>query len=105
MLDFAITEQLGGQMRGVFFTLILAAIAPAAFAQPPQIFGRGTLNAASFMQAGLPARSTARGSLFSLFGRNLRPASSPTPAFPLTTTLGGVSIPVVQRSTGRQAMA
>jgi uncharacterized protein (TIGR03437 family) len=91
-------------MRGVFFTLILAALPPAALAQLPQIFGRGTLNAASFMQPGLPAGSIARGSLFSLFGRNLGPASSPTLAFPLTTTLGGVSIQVVQGSTVVQAI-
>ncbi len=51
------------------------------------------------MQAGLPAGSIARGSLFSIFGARMGPASSPALAFPLSTTLGGVSIQVVQGST------
>jgi len=45
---------------------------------------------------GLPGGAIAQGSIFSIFGTNLGPASSPALAFPLVTTLGGVSIKVTQ---------
>ena len=101
-------------MRGIFlsryrtqrralFSLSLA-FAPALLAQPPQISGRSILNAASYMQPGLPAGSIARGSLFSLFGARMGPAASPALAFPLLPNLGGVTIQVVQGSTIVQAI-
>src|SRR5579859_1875805 len=85
-------------MRIVFLSVSLAAATITASAQP-LIFHRGIVNAASFMQAGLPSGSIARGSLFSIFGARLGPASGPPAAFPLSTTLGGVSIQVTQGST------
>ena len=85
-------------MRIVFLSVSLAAAAITASAQP-LIFHRGIVNAASFMQAGLPSGSIARGSLFSIFGARLGPASGPPAAFPLSTSLGGVSIQVTQGST------
>jgi uncharacterized protein (TIGR03437 family) len=60
---------------------------------------RGVVNAASSAPEGLPGGAVARGSTFSIYGRRLGPASSPTLAFPLGTTLGGVSITVPQGST------
>jgi uncharacterized protein (TIGR03437 family) len=63
----------------------------------PFVFYRGIVNAASFAPPGLPNGSIARGSIFSIFGRNLGPAQSPPlSTFPLQTTLGGVSIEVCQ---------
>jgi uncharacterized protein (TIGR03437 family) len=66
---------------------------PAIYAQP-LIFPRAVVNAASFMPPGLPGGSIALGSVFSIFGARMGPDSSPTLAFPLATTLGGVSITV-----------
>src|ERR1700736_4376131 len=78
-------------------------LAPTAFAQP-QISYRGVLNAASFMAAGLPGGSIPRGSIFTMFGRNLGPDSSPPLAFPLSNTLGGISIKVIQGATSVNAI-
>jgi uncharacterized protein (TIGR03437 family) len=71
----------------------------ALWAQPPHINYRGVANAASFMPAGLPGGAIARGSVITVFGSNLGPASSPTLTFPLQTTLGNVSITLTQGST------
>lgn len=86
-------------MKRLLFVLALAAISPAIFAQAPLIYGRGIVNAASFMPAGLPAGSIARGSLFSIFGTRLGPNSSPGLSFPLSTNLGGVTVQVTQGAT------
>jgi uncharacterized protein (TIGR03437 family) len=51
------------------------------------------------MSPGLPGGAIARGSIFSIFGSNIGPASSPSLAFPLQTTLGNVSITVTNGST------
>jgi uncharacterized protein (TIGR03437 family) len=81
-------------MRRRFFLFSAAlSFAPFLTAQP-QIYYRGIVNAASFVPAGLPGGSIARGSIFSIFGANLGPATSPALAFPLGTALGGVSIKV-----------
>ncbi|MGH9666258.1 MAG: hypothetical protein ACRD9L_17665, partial [Bryobacteraceae bacterium] len=74
--------------------LLLLAAGAAAFAQQPQIFYRGVVNAASYMAPGLPGGSIAQGSTFSIFGRRLGPPSTPSLSFPLQTVLGGVSITV-----------
>ena len=86
-------------MRKLLFVLAFGTAPACMFAQRTLVFGRGIVNAASFMQAGLPAGSIARGSLFSIFGQKIGPASSPTLAFPLSTSLGGVSIQVTQGNT------
>jgi uncharacterized protein (TIGR03437 family) len=70
-----------------------------ASAQTPLIYYRGVVNSASYMAPGLPGGAIARGSIFSIFGTNLGPASSPTLAFPLQTTFGNVSITVTSGST------
>jgi uncharacterized protein (TIGR03437 family) len=64
--------------------------------QNPFIFNRGVVSAASFASPGLPNGGIARGSVFSIFGKALGPATSPPLAFPLATTLGGVSIQAFQ---------
>ena len=49
---------------------------------------------------GLPGGSIARGSIFSIFGTNLGPSAGvQVSAFPIQTTLGGVSVQVSQGST------
>jgi uncharacterized protein (TIGR03437 family) len=71
----------------------------AATAQP-QIAANGVLNAASSARVGAANSSIAPGSIFSIYGSNLGPSSSPATAYPLQTTLGGVSVQV----TGLDAM-
>jgi uncharacterized protein (TIGR03437 family) len=73
--------------------LVFLACASALLAQPV-IGQRAIVNAGSFAPFGTPGGGIARGSVFSIFGSGLGPASSPALAFPLSTTLGGVSIAV-----------
>ena len=75
-------------MKRLLFFLAVATMPSGIFAQATIIYTRGMLNAASFMQAGLPAGSIARGSLFTIFGRGMGPSSSPSLAFPLSTNSG-----------------
>ena len=59
----------------------------------PVIYARGIVNAASSLPSGIPAGSIARGSLFTIYGRNLGPAAGVSASvYPLQTTLSGVSI-------------
>jgi uncharacterized protein (TIGR03437 family) len=84
-------------MRILCIVLTLG-MAPWSYAQ--LIGSRGIVNSASYVAPGLPAGSIARGSMFAIFGVGLGPASSPPlTAFPLSTTLGGVSISVTQGAT------
>src|SRR5205823_5836186 len=86
--------------RSMFRILLACAFAACAIAQPPLIYNRAILNAASFMPPGVPGGPIARGSIFSIFGTRLGP-SSPTKvsSFPLGTTLANISITVSQGST------
>jgi uncharacterized protein (TIGR03437 family) len=79
--------------------LWLCALIGTALHAQPAISYRGVVNAASYMAPGLPAGGIAQGSTFSVFGQRLGPASSPALAFPLQTSLGGVSITVTQGKT------
>ena len=78
-----------------FFTVVAYA-----FAQPPLIYNRAVLNAASFMPLGVPGGAIAQASIFSIFGTRLGPSSAVrASSFPLGTSLGNVSITVTQGST------
>ena len=59
---------------------------------------KGAVNAAASLLSGeLPDVSVAHGSLISIFGARLGPATDASPsAFPLSTTLAGVSIKATQ---------
>lgn len=83
--------------------VLLAFSASALFAQQPILYYRGTVNAASLAPFGLPNAPIARGSVFTVFGENLGPAQSPALSFPLSSTLGGVSIGVTQNGATTQA--
>ena len=80
-------------MTSFRLALVFMTWAPALVAQPV-IGQRAIVNAGSFAPFGTPGGGIARGSVFSLFGSGLGPTSSPALAFPLSTTLGGVSIKV-----------
>jgi uncharacterized protein (TIGR03437 family) len=84
-------------MRRILFACVFAG---CAFAQSPFIYNRGVLNAASYMPPMLPGGAIAQGSIFSVFGTGLGPATAvQVSSFPLNTTLAGTSITVTQGST------
>jgi uncharacterized protein (TIGR03437 family) len=77
----------------------LLVVGAGSLSAQPFIFYRGIVNAASFAPAGLPNGSIARGSIFTVFGRDLGPADGVlVSSFPLSSTLGGVSVEVCQES-------
>jgi len=85
-------------------TLFLLALCAGAAYSQPFIFYRGIVNSASFAPQGLPNGAIARGSLFSIFGRSLGPAQGTSySAYPLGTTLQGVSVSVCQNGACVQA--
>src|ERR1700691_3386454 len=75
--------------------LLIGLVGVACCAQQPILYTHGVYNAASYAPFGLPNGAIARGSIFTIFGSNLGPAQSPSLAFPLQTTLGGVSLTVL----------
>jgi len=81
---------------------ILSLIAGNAAAQPiisSEAYGAvwGIVNAASFATQGLPNAPIAQGSVFAIFGTGLGPAVGvQVSAYPLATSLAGVSITVLQ---------
>ena len=82
----------------ICFTLFVFMAAATALAQP-SVAKNGILNAASDAYVGLPNSSIAQGSIFTIYGTNLGPSSSPGLNFPLQTTLGGVAIKVTSGGT------
>lgn len=87
-----------------FLLLLVTSQVMHLKAQSGVIYPKSVLNAASYAAPGLPHGSIARGSVFSIFGLGLGPSSSPGLAFPLSTTLGGVSVKVFQASTSVNAI-
>jgi uncharacterized protein (TIGR03437 family) len=84
----------------LYKALLFCCMPTLLFAQPPAIYPHGVVNSASVLPSGLPAGSIAQGSIFSIFGSNLGPATGvQVSAFPLGTALGGVSITATQGST------
>jgi uncharacterized protein (TIGR03437 family) len=66
----------------------------------PYINYRGIVNVASYMAPALPAGSLAQGGMVAIFGSNLGPSTGvQAAAFPLGTTLSGVSVTVTQNTT------
>ena len=85
--------------------LIYCSVAAALQAQLPAINPRGVVNAASLLASGVPAGSIAEGSIFSVFGSTLGPATGVhASSFPLGTSLSGVSITVTQGATTVNAL-
>jgi uncharacterized protein (TIGR03437 family) len=84
------------EVNSIMRSVLLLLLASALFGQQPIIYFREAVNAASYAPFGLPNAPVARGSIFTVFGENLGPVKSPGLTFPLSTTLGGVSISVTQ---------
>ena len=89
-------------LRHICALLLLGC--PLAWAQP-YVNYRGIVNAASYMPPGLPGGEIARGSIFSIFGRNIGPDTlAQVSAFPLPITFSGVSIKITQGATTVNAL-
>jgi uncharacterized protein (TIGR03437 family) len=73
------------------------ATGPSIPAGPTSALG-GIVNAGSYANPVLPNSGIAQGSLFTVFGSNLGPSTSPSLSFPLSDTLGGVTMVVAQGS-------
>jgi uncharacterized protein (TIGR03437 family) len=75
--------------------ILLGMLVLGGLAAQPFVYYRGVVNAASYALQGLPNGSIARGSIFSIFGRNLGPNQSAiVSSFPLGASFQGVSIEV-----------
>ncbi len=82
-------------MRRLYILAVLVALSCCEALAAPYIYYRGILNAASFSAQGLPNGPIARGSIFTIFGRDLGPAEGVSVSrFPLGNELAGVSIEV-----------
>ena len=77
---------------------ILSLVVGGSLAQPViRNDGTGIVNAASYSGQGLPNSFVAQGSIFTIFGSGLGPAAGvKASAFPLATSLQGVSISISQ---------
>ncbi len=75
---------------------VLGLVSVSAVAQQPFLFYGGACHAATCAPAGLPNAGLARGGLFTVYGRNLGPAASPSLNFPLGSNLGGVRLQVLR---------
>jgi uncharacterized protein (TIGR03437 family) len=78
----------------------------SCFAQPVIRSQSPVVNSASYRTPGLPGSGIAQGSIFSVFGTGLGPASCVTnaPTFPLLTTLGETSVKVTVGTTSTDAV-
>ena len=95
------------KFRAVFLLQFIcaAALSPGQLHAEPLIFFRAILNAASFMPPDGPGGSIARGSIFTIFGRDIGPATRATvSAFPLETTFQNVSVEIIQGSATASAI-
>jgi uncharacterized protein (TIGR03437 family) len=84
-----------------FLFTVLGASAQSNFNySAPIISYRGVVNAASFTPPGLSGGSIAQGSIFSILGQRLGPATlAQVSSFPVSPTLAGVSVQVIQGNT------
>jgi len=83
-------------MRTVVYTCVWAALLSAAAFAQPAILNNGMVNAASSAPVGLPNSSIAQGSMFSIYGSNMGPSTSPALSWPLKAEegLGGVTVKI-----------
>jgi uncharacterized protein (TIGR03437 family) len=77
--------------------IVIVSASALACAQP-QVSDGGIRNAASSAPPAFPNGSIAQGSIFSIYGSNLGPTSSPAQSYPLQPTLGGVAVQVTSES-------
>ncbi len=88
------------RVSNVFFHALLAAGLSSGLWANPVIYPHSVINGASFQATGLPSGSIAQGSLFTIFGAAMGPATAAAQtAFPLQNTVSGVGIQVSQGAT------
>ena len=96
-----VTLNANWKFRAIFLLQLICAVAlpTGRLHAEPLIFFRAIVNAASFMPPDGPGGSIARGSIFTIFGRDIGPVTRATvSAFPLETTFQNVSVEIIQGS-------
>ena len=93
-------------MRDYFLPVLLCFAVPCVLcAQRPVIYPHKVINAASYSAWGIPSGSIAQGSIFSIFGTRLGPGQGvQVSSYPISKTLAGVTIKVIQGSTTVDAL-
>jgi uncharacterized protein (TIGR03437 family) len=92
-------------MKYTLRLLSALAFAGLAAAQNPAINAGGIVNVASFSFAGLPNGDPAAGSMVTIFGTNMGPATlQQALTYPLPTSLGGTSIKITSGTTTTDAI-
>lgn len=77
-----------------FLGVLLAVALAPAYAQRPVVYPGGVVNSASFVNKGQPTHAVAQGSIASVFGENLAPATAWADTLPLPYTLAGTSVTI-----------
>jgi hypothetical protein len=81
--------------RRIAQLLTLAPFSVIVALAQPVIGSLGAFNAASYRTPGLPGSGIAQGSIFTVFGTGLGPATSlEASSFPLPISLGGTSLAI-----------
>src|SRR5512136_2194967 len=82
------------RMKLIVYTCVLAGLLSGLVFGQPSIYTNGIVNAASSAPVGLPNANIAQGSMFSIYGLNMGPATSPALTWPLKAEegLGGVTV-------------
>ncbi len=86
---------------GIYVACLLFTCAAAA---QPVVTPNGIVNAASSSPIPMPNSAIARGSMFSIYGQNMGPSTSPALTWPLKDDLGGVVVNI-QPSSGQAQRA
>jgi uncharacterized protein (TIGR03437 family) len=92
-------------MKNTFRLLGALAFAGLAAAQNPVVSTGGIVNVASYSFAGLPNGDIAPGSMVTIFGSNMGPATlQQATTYPLPTAIGGTSIKITSGTTTTDAI-
>ncbi|HEY7334173.1 MAG TPA: hypothetical protein VH639_04755 [Bryobacteraceae bacterium] len=89
-------------MKLIFSAALLCAAGGALFAQTPVV--NALVNNYSYVAPGLPNYAIAQGAIFDIFGSNLAGGAMNAPAFPLQTTLNGVTVNVTVSGVTKTAL-
>ena len=86
--------------RPALILLCISSALAQTYVPPPYINGHSVRNGASYLSPSLASGAIAQGSIFSLFGSALGPATGVQAlTYPLQTVLGGVSVSILQGQT------
>lgn len=82
-------------MKPLAAVLVLAGVLAVTASAQPAINANGIVNAGSYAIPGLPNSGIAQGSIFTIFGTNMGPATlQKASSFPIPSNLGGTSVKI-----------